>query len=688
MIPNQEKTVTISGSSNLDQARSQQMGLDSQSLPHLMRVLTNLYSDPEMAVIREYSTNAYDSHVEAGKGDVPIHVSLPNVFSPQFIVRDFGVGMSEEEVFEVFGLYGASTKRESNEYVGQLGLGCKSALTLTNQFSLTAIKNGVKCVFSVHLDELGIGKITKLHEELTDSGNGVEISVPVKEVNSFNRKAKRFYRFFPVLPSFVGGVAFPEEMVPEVIMEIDGGIKVIKSIYDDEGKDYIVMGGVAYPFRHDNYYQRIVSGGTIVIDAPIGSVDFTPSREELHMTNRTKDFIADKYESVKSKIKSKMESQINQAKDVWEFHKLLEKYGYDLNRLGMRTFSYRGQSYDVTGALYIPLPVDAKVYSISNRRLSIDSAHSRVYHQQLNRHAFVVNDTGEEPTSYINSKIKVWLSSNSASVSKVVLLPMGYDLLEDYKENAAAFLSLKELKKQVKISSKSGTKTLYERVTIYNNYHLQDAATFVKSEVDEDEPVIYVLKSDLKANLGEIKAIKFSDEQIFAIGKTQEKTFLKNYPDAIPLYDYLEKRAEDSLNKHDKDEESRFVLAAHRSGIENRLSYISHNLPSNWEAFEDPKLQKLIKFVSLYRAPQEEKTSHGKIAKTIRSAMLLFSSKHGVQSAKLTLLMRRYDSIGKKELEEINSLYRELRDVYPLLLNDSKNQEHLIKYANMIAKGE
>ena len=45
------------------------MSLDTQSIQHLMAVLTDLYSDPVLAVIREYATNARDSHIEAGNPD-------------------------------------------------------------------------------------------------------------------------------------------------------------------------------------------------------------------------------------------------------------------------------------------------------------------------------------------------------------------------------------------------------------------------------------------------------------------------------------------------------------------------------------------------------------------------------------------------------------------------------------------
>lgn len=50
------------------------MTFDENSIAHLMSVLTDLYSDPEMAVIREYSTNALDAHRAAGIND-PIEVA-------------------------------------------------------------------------------------------------------------------------------------------------------------------------------------------------------------------------------------------------------------------------------------------------------------------------------------------------------------------------------------------------------------------------------------------------------------------------------------------------------------------------------------------------------------------------------------------------------------------------------------
>ena len=49
-----------------------------------------LYSNKVRAVVRELSTNAYDSHVDAGNGDKQFEVHLPSNMEPTFSVRDYG----------------------------------------------------------------------------------------------------------------------------------------------------------------------------------------------------------------------------------------------------------------------------------------------------------------------------------------------------------------------------------------------------------------------------------------------------------------------------------------------------------------------------------------------------------------------------------------------------------------------
>src|SRR5512146_2284489 len=130
------------------------MSIDQTALAHIMNVLTDLYADPELAVIREYSTNALDSHIEAGISR-PIEVTTPTALRPLFTVRDYGVGLDADDIRDIYSRYGASTKRQTNDAVGMLGLGCKSALAYVDQFTLAGITGGQRMLVSIARDETG-----------------------------------------------------------------------------------------------------------------------------------------------------------------------------------------------------------------------------------------------------------------------------------------------------------------------------------------------------------------------------------------------------------------------------------------------------------------------------------------------------------------------------------------------------
>lgn len=299
MIPNTDSKMRVIQSSA--GFNSQQMGVDLDSINHLMGVLTNLYKDPALAVIREYSTNAHDSHVAAGKADVPIHITLPTNESPEFVVRDQGVGLSEEEVFGVFGMYGKSTKRKSNAYTGQLGLGCKSALTYASQFVLTATKDGVRGVYSIHLNDQNLPTITQLSSNPTDEGNGVTVTVPVSDVSTFNHQAKRFYQYFPY-----ANVSTPLTTLITINEH---------AIITDLHNSCVVMGGVPYPIESE------LKG--LVVYAEMGEVDFTPSREELQYSPRTLRFLKEKVEPLRDLLRTRVKDLVAAAPNIREAHAAL-----------------------------------------------------------------------------------------------------------------------------------------------------------------------------------------------------------------------------------------------------------------------------------------------------------------------------------------------------------------------------
>ena len=102
--------ITQQSDINLKQSqdfKSYTFGIKDSGLAHIFNVLRNqLYSDKILAVIREYSANAIDAHAEVGNASTPIKVTLPNKLNLKLKIRDFGRGLTETQIKEIYAMYG------------------------------------------------------------------------------------------------------------------------------------------------------------------------------------------------------------------------------------------------------------------------------------------------------------------------------------------------------------------------------------------------------------------------------------------------------------------------------------------------------------------------------------------------------------------------------------------------------
>jgi len=174
----------------------------------MFKILSDsLYSDKVMAVIRELSTNAYDSHISAGNKN-PFKVTLPTAANPNFSVRDYGTGLSQEDMENLYTTYGASNKNDSNDFVGCLGLGSKSPFAYTKSFTTSSYFNGKKYTYVASIDDSGVPALNLFNISDTDEANGLEISFAVKQYdfNEFSSKAIRVFHYFKMKPIIEGGV--------------------------------------------------------------------------------------------------------------------------------------------------------------------------------------------------------------------------------------------------------------------------------------------------------------------------------------------------------------------------------------------------------------------------------------------------------------------------------------------------
>jgi hypothetical protein len=292
------------------------MTIDAEAVDHLMAVLTELYTDQELACIREYSTNAWDAQVEAGV-TTPIEVTLPNALAPTLQITDHGTGMNADDINDIYSKYGKSTKTESNDYNGVLGLGCKSALAYTNQFTVTGIKDGVRTVVSVSRDEEGVGSMTILLEEPTEAPNGVTVEIVGQNYNEFADKAANFFQYWPEGRVLVNGEA-PKRVEG---LDLGNGMLLVK----ERGDNVLLMGGVAYPIDSDEVVGRYTDPlfglsheYRIVCEVPNGSVHFAPSREGLRYTPRTKEVLKQLAETYKQNLTSAINAEIDKAETAPE----------------------------------------------------------------------------------------------------------------------------------------------------------------------------------------------------------------------------------------------------------------------------------------------------------------------------------------------------------------------------------
>lgn len=313
-----------------------------------------LYSDKIAAPIRELSTNAYDAHVANGNTDIPFDVHLPSVAEPWFAIRDYGIGMSKHELETTYTTYFDSNKTHSNDFVGCMGLGSKTPFSISDAFTVTSVKNGLRTLVINYLDQ-DVPNFSIVSEETTDEVSGTEIKftpTDATDYSSLRKSAQRILGYFDVTPNLTIGSTKEEVKVPTKILEGSDWYYVDAQLgYSDS---IILMGNVAYPFNfsdvesvfekkygwNETYeYRRLINN--IVFRVPIGNLDVTASREEIGWTIEGREYMVNFIERVYNEIKDIMNNQLNKCKTFWDarimFNGMIgynEEYYADMERNG------------------------------------------------------------------------------------------------------------------------------------------------------------------------------------------------------------------------------------------------------------------------------------------------------------------------------------------------------------------
>lgn len=314
IVPETEKTIISSGISG---AQEYKILANSK----MMNILSNnIYSNKVRAVMRELSTNAYDSHVAAGNKHLPFDVYLPTDLDLTFKIRDYGTGLSPENVIQLYSTYGSSNKTNSNEFVGFMGLGSKSPFSIVSTFTTISYFNGKKYTFINYKNEQDIPSISLMSEIDTDEPNGIEISMLVSKDLSWQFISEKEYVFLPfdVRPNIwvkssntffsenkgYNKITFNDYIVNRDFPHIN--FILTKGSFYNSFKSFLVkMGNVFYQIPreytpHSDYFSGFSKKNTnqslvyAFIEVDIGDIDVSTSREEIQKTSRTEKVIKQK----------------------------------------------------------------------------------------------------------------------------------------------------------------------------------------------------------------------------------------------------------------------------------------------------------------------------------------------------------------------------------------------------------
>lgn len=413
--------------------------------PEAFRILSDgLYSDKEMAIVRELSCNARDANVAAGKDGEPITIHLPTHLEPWFSVTDNGVGLSHDDVMTVYTTYFESTKTESNAYIGALGLGSKSPFSYGDQFTVAVRFDGTKRTYSAFISENGVPAIALMNEQETDESNGLEVSLPVKEEDfrTFEQKVRVALKRFDPLPTIIGHDDFEMESVEYVVEGAGWRIRKSNNYYDKE-RSTAIQGSVVYPIDSDAMKdlddgQRTLLSMPLDMDFEIGDLDVAASREALGYDKNTIANIKARLDVVLTELPKQFEQDFKDCKTLWDAKlKWHELFGYSGSApQGLREIAktksfkleWNGQKLDGNFNLTLDEKIDGKKNKLYGLRIvKFEKArtqfrgreHTADYNGQMSftpstSYVFMFDDLNRGS----HKRVSAWLEKQRDSVDK------------------------------------------------------------------------------------------------------------------------------------------------------------------------------------------------------------------------------------------------------------------------------
>lgn len=285
-------------------------GFSAENASKLAGMMANfLYSDKEYAVLSELAANAYDAHKMVKKND-PISINLPTHIEPTLVIRDYGPGMSEENVYRFLTQFGESSKQNDNSQIGFWGIGSKSPAAITDTWTIKSYHNGKLHHFEVFMNSEGVPALKKMFEsETQESGLEVEIPVPSANTHVWESAAAKAFKHYDIKPKINRNISY--KAVNFHVKTDKYGISV--HTYQCEVKlittmrEYVVDIKLLKDYiSSDEYTYFSTRDIEFYLFFNVGEVDLSISREQIQYNKKTLDSIAARLKLIYSEVKDEV----------------------------------------------------------------------------------------------------------------------------------------------------------------------------------------------------------------------------------------------------------------------------------------------------------------------------------------------------------------------------------------------
>ncbi len=322
---------------------SKRMGLSEDHASIVFQMFTKLiYSNAIGSVVREITSNCFDSHVEAGV-NAPVRIKRwqnreDGTHYVSFI--DYGVGMSPDRIENIYGVYFKSTKRCDNTQIGGFGIGGKTPLAYKrrtglgeneydNSFQIITNFDGIRYTYLI-FEGTETPEWELQDEEPTTEHNGTEIRIPVleRDLDNFAKEMVRQLYYFEniIFEGFEDSYRYNSTLTNQYQI-VRGKTFLFRGTEYSEYM-HICLGKVAYPIDYNvlnlnsNDYRL-----PIAVKVEIGEIGVNLSRELLDYSEGTIKLIKKRLEEVKAEVKELITKQYSNVQSLEDYFQVKNNFG-------------------------------------------------------------------------------------------------------------------------------------------------------------------------------------------------------------------------------------------------------------------------------------------------------------------------------------------------------------------------